>query len=231
MHTAAEKNFVGVDIADAGNQFLVEQDRFYGATTLTEYLFEFRKIDIERVRSESAPFYKLADIFQQSDLTKHALIIESEPATFLEDEKHSGMPVPRSAGGFGRRGFLFAFEIAQEASHTEVQSQPEVVIGTHKQMFAMAATGLEAVPFQLLRQLTFGNAFQNVCVSHIDRPDPLMQGRRIEVSPERLNIGQLWHRDLCELLEVFFQRNRVVILTVFSGEEQCERGFSNTGAR
>ena len=53
-----------------------------------------------------------------------------------------------------------------------------------------------------------------------------MQGRRIEVSLEALDFGQLWHRDLRELLEVFFQCNRVVILGVFSGEEQCDSGFS-----
>ena len=56
-----------------------------------------------------------------------------------------------------------------------MQSQPELITGAHKQMFAVPATVFEAAPFQSTRQLTRGNAFQNIRVPHFDIGDPLMQ--------------------------------------------------------
>ena len=42
---------------------------------------------------------------------------------------------------------LLTLEILQRAGHAEMQSQPEVAIGAHKQMFAVAATRFEAAFF------------------------------------------------------------------------------------
>src|SRR6266550_7439821 len=61
-------------------------------------------------------------------------------------------------------------------------------------MFALPATVFEAVPFQSTCQLTRGNAFQNIRVPHLDTGDPLMQRSAVQVSFERLDFGQLWHR-------------------------------------
>ena len=45
------------------------------------------------------------------------------------------------------RRLLLMLEISKRAGHAEMQSQPEVAIGAHKQMFAVAATRFEAAFF------------------------------------------------------------------------------------
>src|SRR5213080_3081525 len=75
-----------------------------------------------------------------------------------------------------------------------MQSQPEVAIGAHKQMFAVSTTRFEAASFQSARPLIHRNAFQNVCAPHIDTADPPVQRRTIHVTLECFDIRQLWHR-------------------------------------
>ena len=55
------------------------------------------------------------------------------------------------------------------------ESQPELITGAHKQMFAVPVTRFEAAPFQSPCQLTRGNAFQNIRVAYFDVRDPLVQ--------------------------------------------------------
>ena len=104
---------------------------------LRENLLEFGKINIECVRAEAALFYKLIDILNQSNLTEHALIIESEPVIFFEN-KHSTRV---------SWCLFLVFEIAQRAGHAKVQPQPAILIHAHKQMLAVTATRFEAMPF------------------------------------------------------------------------------------
>jgi len=46
------------------------------------------------------------------------------------------------------------FEIVQRAGHAEVQSQPELAIGAHKQMFAITPTDSKRRPFNAARKLS-----------------------------------------------------------------------------
>ena len=46
MNSCAAKNFIRVNIADAGDQLLVHQNRFHCAAMFSENIFELRKIDI-----------------------------------------------------------------------------------------------------------------------------------------------------------------------------------------
>ena len=50
MNADAKENFVGVNVSDASNQLLVEQNCFHSATMFSEDLFELPDIDIERIR-------------------------------------------------------------------------------------------------------------------------------------------------------------------------------------
>ena len=143
-----------------------------------------RATDVERVRAEAAFFQELIDILQQSDLAKLALIFECEAMAIGERKKHSRMP---------RRLLLMLLEIVKRTGHAEMQSQPEVPIGAHEQMFAVATTRFEAAAFQSARQLTPGDAFQHVCAPHIDTADPLVQRRTIQVTLKCFDIRQLWH--------------------------------------
>jgi hypothetical protein len=56
-----------------------------------------------------------------------------------------------------------------------MQSQPELITGAHKQMFAMTLTVFETPSFQSSFQFTRGNVFQNIRVLHFDVGDPLVQ--------------------------------------------------------
>src|SRR5439155_8381290 len=145
---------------------------------------ELREIDTERVRAQCALFQEFIDILQQSDLAKLALILECEAIGIGENKEHSRM----------LRRLLVMLKILKRASHTEMQSQPEVAIGAHKQMFAVSTTRFEAASFQSARQLIHRNAFQNVCAPHIDTADPPVQRRTIHVTLECFDIRQLWHR-------------------------------------
>jgi len=106
-----EKNFVGVKVADPGDQLLVEQNRFHCAAMHSEDRFELGPTDIERVRTDAASLQKLIHILGQLDLAKFSLIVEREPAVVREAKKD-----PRS---FQR--FFVAFEILKRAGHAEMQ--------------------------------------------------------------------------------------------------------------
>ena len=113
-----------------------------------------------------------------------------------------------------RRLLLMLLEIVKRTGHAEMQSQPEVSIGAHEQMFAMAATSFEAESFQSAHQFTRGNAFQNIPASHIDADDPLVQRCGIQIPSECFDIGQLWHQRLRELLNVSLQWHRTIVVGV-----------------
>ena len=59
-----------------------------------------------------------------------------------------------------------------------------------------------------------GNTFQDVRAPHVDTDDPLMQRRRVKVSLESLDIGQLWHHRLRELLKISLQWQRAIVFGV-----------------
>src|SRR5881392_542577 len=61
-------------------------------------------------------------------------------------------------------------------------------------MFAMAAARFEGAAFYLTPKLPLRNALQNICASHLDALDRLMQRGRVKISLERFDVGQLWHR-------------------------------------
>jgi len=126
---------------------------------------EFSKVKIKRIRAQRALFQEFINIFQQSDLTELPLIVERQAVVVGENKEHSRMP---------RRSFV-VFEILKRPGHAEVQAQPNVAIGAHEQMFAMATTRFEATPFQSAREFSLCNIFQDISVPHIDVVDPLMQ--------------------------------------------------------
>ena len=184
VHACAEKNFVRVKVPDPGDQLLVEQNRFHGAAVFSEDRFELGEIDVERVRTDAASLQKLSHILDQFDLAKFSLIVEREPAVVRESKK--------DARSF-RRGFVVV-EVLERAGHAEMQPYPQLITGPHEQMFAVPVTVFESTPFESTCQLTRGNAFQNIRVSHVDIGDPLAQRRAVQVSFECFDFGQLWHR-------------------------------------
>ena len=56
MHPGVEKNFVGVNVPNPCDQLLIHQNRFHRAAMFCEHLFEFHKIEIERIRAQYALF-------------------------------------------------------------------------------------------------------------------------------------------------------------------------------
>ena len=91
------------------------------------------------------------------DLTKFVLIVERQPAVTRETKNHS-------------RSFRRCFVVVEELKrpgHPEMQPQPKLITGAHKQMFG-AGDVFEAAPFQSPCQLTHGNLFQDIRVPHLD---------------------------------------------------------------
>src|SRR6266567_6741791 len=183
MDARVEKNFIRINVSDPRDHLLVEQNRFHRATMFSEDLSEFREADVERVRTQATFPQVFAYILDQSDLAEFALILECEGMRISENKDNARVPWR----------LFFAFEVAQRASHPEMQSQPEISIGAYEQMFAVAAAGFEAASFQSPCKPPRRNAFQHVRAPHIDADDPLVQRRRVEVSLEAFDIGQLWH--------------------------------------
>src|SRR5882724_7794709 len=124
------------------------------------------------------------DVVEQSDLAKLALILECEAMRIGENKEHSRM----------FRRLLLILVLVKRTGHPETQPQPQVTICAHEQVFGVTTTRFEAASFQSARQLMCRNAFQNVRVLHIDTADPLVQRRGIQVTLERFDIRQLWHR-------------------------------------
>jgi hypothetical protein len=114
---------------------------------------ELSKIEIKRVQAERALFQEFIHVFQQSDLTEFALVLECEAMRTGENKEHSRM----------RRRLIVPLEIPERTGHAEMQSQPDVATGAYEEMFAVAAATFKATSFQSPRQLTRRNAFQHIC--------------------------------------------------------------------
>src|SRR5260370_25869924 len=107
MNACAEKNLVGIDVSDSGDQLLVEQNRFHRATMFSKDLFELPESNVERVQAQCVLFQEFIDILQQSDLAELALILECALMGIIENKEHSRMP-PR---------LLLMLTIRKRASH------------------------------------------------------------------------------------------------------------------
>src|SRR5439155_26834925 len=70
------KNFIGVKVANSGDQLLVEQDRFHCAAVFSNNCLELRKTNSEGVRAKAACLQKFTHIFDQLDLANFPLIVE-----------------------------------------------------------------------------------------------------------------------------------------------------------
>src|SRR5436309_4641299 len=144
VNPCAEENFVGIDVSDARDQLLVEQNRFHRAAMFCKDFSELPKTDVKRVRAQGALFQKIVYIFDQPNLAEFALILECEAVRIGEDKEHSRMP----------RRLLLMLEIPERAGHAEMQSQPQVSVGTHEEMFAVAASRFKSAFLQFARELT-----------------------------------------------------------------------------
>ncbi len=136
-HPCAEKNFICVKVADPGDQLLVQQDRFHRAAVFSNNCLELRETNFERVGPKAALLQKFIHVLDQLDLAKLPLIVEGQPAVICEPENHS----------HSFRRYFTVVEVFEEAGHAEMQSQPELTIAAHKQMFAVSETVFEAAPF------------------------------------------------------------------------------------
>src|SRR5207249_5794602 len=181
VYARVEQNFIGVNVSDPGNQLLVKQNRFHCTPMRSQELSELREADVERVRTEATFPQVFIYVRDQPDLAEFALILECKAVGISENKEHSRMPRP-----------ILVLEVQKRTGHAEMQSQPEISIGAHEKMFAVAAAGFEAVSFQSPCKFTRRNAFQHVRAPHIDAGDSLVQRRRVEVSLEAYDVGQLW---------------------------------------
>src|SRR6266536_3351189 len=136
MDARVEKNFICINVSDPGNHLLVEQNRFHCTPMRSQELSELREADVERVRAEATFPQVFIYVRDQPDLAEFALILECKAVGIGENKEHSRMPARRSLGAGGPRCILLVLEVQKRTGHAEMQSQPEVSIGAHEQMFA-----------------------------------------------------------------------------------------------
>src|ERR1051325_10076999 len=108
----------------------------------SEDLFKLRETHVERVRPQAALFQEFINIFNQSDLAKHALIVERKSIAVRESKNDARV----------RRRFLLVFEITEKTRHAEMQPQPDIVAGAHEQMFSVTPTAFELPTLQFARE-------------------------------------------------------------------------------
>jgi hypothetical protein len=118
---------------------------------------ELGESNFERVGADAACLQKFIHVLDQLDLAKFPLIVERQPTVTCETKNHS-----RSFWQY-----FIVVEVLKRSGHAKMQSQPELITGEYKQMFAVPAAIFEAAPFQSTSQFTRGNAF-----SRYTRPAP-----------------------------------------------------------
>src|SRR5206468_5077796 len=89
MNSHAEKNFIRINVANARDDPLVQQDRFHSATMFTQNFSEFPGTEIKCIRSQFVLLQKFVDISEQSDLSKLALIVERQTMVVGKNKQHS----------------------------------------------------------------------------------------------------------------------------------------------
>src|SRR5437763_16816256 len=94
-----------------------------------------------------------------------------------EDKDYSGMT----------RCLFVILEVIKRAGHAEMESQPNLSIGAHKEVFAMTAARFEEAAFQSARKLWCRDLFQAVCLPDVEVVHRLMQRGGVEVSLEDFN--------------------------------------------
>src|SRR5438034_8856517 len=96
----------------------------------SEDLSELRGTGVDGVRAQGVLSQKFIHIVDKAYLAEFALILECKAMGIGENKEHSRML---------RRPLLIR-EILKRTGHAEMQSQPEVSVGAHKQMFAVSTT-------------------------------------------------------------------------------------------
>src|SRR5215469_16376502 len=89
VYAAVKKDFIGVKVADPGDQLLIEQNRFHRAAVFFKNCLKLPEPNFKRVRAKAACSQKLVDIFDQLDLAKFSLIVECQAAVIGETKNHA----------------------------------------------------------------------------------------------------------------------------------------------
>ena len=53
VYACSEKNFIGIKVADPGDQSLVQQNRFHSAVMFFENCLELREVNFERIGAKA----------------------------------------------------------------------------------------------------------------------------------------------------------------------------------
>ena len=185
MDPRLEKDFVGIEVPDPRNSALIHERRLDHPLLSAHRLTEHRVVHVlgKGIRTQLPGADEILGRGDEEHLPQVSQAGVREMITVFEREAYA---CPARLG-------VTAAVVAQPAGHTEVHDHPESSVKVHKQILSMACGVRHPLMNERLTELLDGHAFHQCGLGHVHIDDGLVQGRRFEILPENLYIGQLGH--------------------------------------
>lgn len=179
-----EEDFVGVDVADAGEGLLVHEEAFHAAGVFVEDVVESVGREVERVWAESFAFDEAFEGVVDGDAAEFALVEEGHAAAVVEFDLEVGDAGRRFVGGE-------AFDLA---GHAEVEDEAAVVGGVGAEVLAAASGVGEGVAGEVGGEsLAGGSLFEDLFVADVDVGDGFVERGAGDAAFVDLDVGEFGH--------------------------------------
>lgn len=141
MDASAEEGFIGVDIADAGEGGLIEEERFDGAVRAFAGAGEIARGDGKGIGAEGRPAELKECVFGWigGEATEAARVDEEELGIVVE--------APEGVGVFGNVGcemWDVGWEEEKASGHAELDAEGGAVVGVNGELLAAAGEARDA---------------------------------------------------------------------------------------
>ncbi len=187
-----EAGLVGVDVADAGDAALVEDDRLDGRLASRDGLGEHVDAEALAQRLRPQPGRRgLGEVVDQPEAAELAYVGEAQLGAVVQRQDGAQEAVRLGAGR----------PVQQRAGHAQVHDDQRAGIETQRQVLAAALDGLDAradhalAKRRLVDALEHGNGLTGIG-GDCEAGDAPANDTRLEVAPYRLDFGELRHGKL-----------------------------------
>ena len=188
MQARLPEDLVGVQVADAGQEALVEEERLQASAAAAELGAEAPGGELgERLGAESVveERFQLGPALEQVDPTELSRVDEMELGAIVEAEREMGVARQRGAG----------LAQHQVAAHLAVDDQPAVAVQPDQEVFAPPIDGLEGSAVDGREELVGRGVRQHPRPVHRARAgDAATEDAGAQPARGRLDLGQLRHR-------------------------------------
>ncbi len=185
-----EEGFIGVDVADAGEHGLVEEDGLDGAGGGCGGLMELMALDGERVGAEVVPCdgVEIEAGGQWAKPAEAARVAEEHGVAAIDGPQGVHMRVDGDVGGIGEEEDL--------AAHAELDDEGAAVGGDEGELLAATFDGgdggvLEKAVGAIAGGAGCGRA--DIGAEELGAADEAADQTRLEGAAERFDFGEFWH--------------------------------------